>query len=136
MNDDRQFRRAGHFHLLKEDALLHVARRMIVEVVEPDFAPGYNLGIARQSFKLIEIFLLRELGLVRMNANRGVNAFMLLREFDSTVERARARTISIADGEDGRDPGCLRTSKNLGAVSVVSLGVEMGVGVGVHSGCG
>jgi len=28
----------GQFHLLAKNALLHVARRMIVEIIEPDFA--------------------------------------------------------------------------------------------------
>ena len=28
----------------EEDLLLHVARRVIVEVIQPDFAPGNDLG--------------------------------------------------------------------------------------------
>src|SRR5208283_2741436 len=126
MNDDRQARRARHLHLLKKYALLHVARRVVVKVVEPDFAPGNDLGIARQSFEIVEIFLLGEGRLVWMNAHRSVKTIVLMREFNGAVERARARAVSVADGEYGCDLGCLRASNNLGAISVIPLAVKMG----------
>ena len=44
VNHDRQLRRPCHLHLLQENLLLHVARRVIVEIVQPNFAPGDDLG--------------------------------------------------------------------------------------------
>ncbi len=132
MDDDGQLRRMGHFHLLHKDALLHVARRVIVKIVEPDLAPGNHLRIFRQPLQLVEVFLFRQLRFVRMNADGRVNPLMLLREFDGAVERAGARAIAIADGEQGGDAGLFRAREDLGAIGVEALVLEMAVGVGVH----
>ena len=74
VNDDGQLGGLCHLHLLNEDALLHVAWRVIVEVVESDLAPGDDLGIARQTFEFVEVRWRGELGFMRMNADRRVDA--------------------------------------------------------------
>jgi len=43
---------------LQEDALLHIARRVIIKVVEPDFAPGNDLRLAHQPLQFVEVILL------------------------------------------------------------------------------
>ena len=48
MDDDRQTCGAGQIKLLDEDALLNVARGMIVMVVEADFAPGQEVWMLWQ----------------------------------------------------------------------------------------
>src|SRR5439155_22174071 len=47
VNHDRQLRGPGKFHLANENVLLHVPRRMIVVIVEPNFSPGNNLRFPR-----------------------------------------------------------------------------------------
>src|ERR1019366_3172227 len=44
VNDDGQLGGAGHLHLLQEDSLLHVARRVVIKIIEADLAPGDYLG--------------------------------------------------------------------------------------------
>ena len=48
MDDDGQFRGACERHLVAEDLLLHFARRVIVEIVEADFAPGDYFRMLRE----------------------------------------------------------------------------------------
>ena len=54
MNHDRQLGRPCQFHLPQEDLLLQLARRMIVKVIEPDFAPGYDPGSFSQLLQFLK----------------------------------------------------------------------------------
>ncbi len=99
VNDDRQLGRSRHFHLLEEDALLHVARRVIVKVVEPDLAPGDDFGIVRQALQFVEVGWLGEFGFMRVNSDGRVNPVVLLGELDGAVERAGSRAVAVADGQ-------------------------------------
>src|SRR5258708_33017983 len=47
MNDDGQFCLLGQYHLIAEDAVLRIARRMIVVVVETNLAPRNDFGMLR-----------------------------------------------------------------------------------------
>src|ERR1035437_5016271 len=67
-----------------------------------------------------------------MNSDRRVKPVVLLRQLDRAVERARPRSVAIADGEQGADAGLVGASDNVGAVCVEALAIEMSVGVGVH----
>ena len=90
MNDDGQLGRMRQRHLIAEDLSLRVARRMIVEIVEPDFAPRDHFGMLRQRCELIEMLLGNFLRLVRMNANTGVNPVVLLSVRNGSVQLFRA----------------------------------------------
>ena len=48
MDDDGQLGRVREFHLLAKDALLNVARGVIVEIIEANFAPGNDFGMLRE----------------------------------------------------------------------------------------
>ena len=52
MNHDRQLRGPCQIHLIHENLLLHVARRVIVMVVEPYLADRHDLGRLRQRAQL------------------------------------------------------------------------------------
>ena len=52
MNDHRPAGGASQFQLLDEDALLNVARRMVVVVVEADLSPGQKSGMLREAVQL------------------------------------------------------------------------------------
>ena len=53
MNDEGQLRLPRERHLITEDAVLHFARGMIVEIIKADFAPGDNFGMLRQASQFI-----------------------------------------------------------------------------------
>ena len=53
MNDEGQLRLPRERHLITEDAVLHFARGMIVEIIKADFAPGDNFGMLRQAGQFI-----------------------------------------------------------------------------------
>jgi hypothetical protein len=47
---------------------------VIVKIIQPDLAPGDHPGIARQLLHLGKVPLLGQRRLMRMHANRGVDA--------------------------------------------------------------
>src|SRR5271165_1827997 len=105
---------------------------MIVEVIQSDLAPRDDFGLACELLWLVKVVLLGQRGFVGMNAYRGVNTFMLVRELDSAIECACSGAVPIADGEDGHNARCFGVCEYLCAIGVKALAVEMGVGVGVH----
>ncbi len=52
VNDDGEFGFASEHHLLAKDSVLRFAWRMIVEIIETDFAPGDHLGMFCQCGEL------------------------------------------------------------------------------------
>ena len=133
MDDDGQLRASGEFHLANEYALLHIARRMIVIVVQADFSPGDYSGIARKLPEFSEVGILREPGFVGMNADSRVNRVILLSDLDRTIEGARS--ISCTDSKQVRDAGISRARHHLLAIGIETIAVEMAVGVNEHGIC-
>ena len=86
MDHDRQFGRARQFHLPQEYLLLQFARRVIVKVVQPDFAPGDDLGPSCQLFKLLKVGIGGQLGFMGMNADGGQDKFVPLGQLNAAVE--------------------------------------------------
>ncbi len=72
MDHDRQPGRTRQLHLPEEYLLLQLARRVIVEVVRADFAPGNDLGALCQLLQFLKVGIGGELGFVGMNADGGV----------------------------------------------------------------
>ena len=112
--------------------LLHVARRVIVKVVEADFAPGDDLGIAGQSLQFVEVGWLGEFGLMRMNAYGRVNPVVLLREFDGAIQRAGPGPSPLPMASMRGDAGFLGAGEDVSAIGVEALVFEMAVRVGIH----
>ncbi len=104
MNDDRQLRLLRERHLVAEDAVLHFARRMIVEVVETDLAPRDDFRMFHQPGQFIQMLLRDYLRFVRMDPHRGVNPIVLLREGQRRIEFLRAG--ARADREQCGDTCC------------------------------
>src|SRR4029077_10816980 len=69
VDDDGQLRGAGEFHLLAENGGLHVARGVVVEVVEADLAPGDYLGMPGEPRQFIEVLGGGFLGFVGVDAD-------------------------------------------------------------------
>src|SRR5579872_4403038 len=130
MNDDGQFGRSGEFHLSNENILLYFARRVIVVVVEPDFAPCDHPPPTRKFFELRKVRVSGQFGFVRMNPYGGVNRIVLLRNLHRAIECAGA--VSSADGKHGRDTGFECTSDNLLTITVEARTVEVAMGVDEH----
>src|SRR5882762_11269505 len=131
VNDDGQLGWASEFHLPNEDRFLHIARRVIVKVVEPDFAPGDRLGVPREGSQFVEIGMLGELRLVGMDADGGVDAFLVVRNLDGAIQRAG--TSSAANEEHGVDSRVASARENLAAIFRKAFPVEVGMGVYKHT---
>src|SRR5208337_5018038 len=73
MDDDGELGGVREFHLLAEDALLNVARGVIVEVVQADLSPGDDFGMLGKLGQSVEMRRGDFLRLVGMDADRGVD---------------------------------------------------------------
>ncbi len=127
MDDDGEFGGVGELHLLAEDAFLDVARGVIVEIVEADFAPGDDFGMLGKFGESFEMRRGDFLGLMGMDADRGVDPIVGFGVGQGGIEFFRAGTR--ADGEDGGDTGGAGAIEH--GVAVVRELREVDVGVGV-----
>ncbi len=108
------FAAGRQFHLPHENFLLHVARRMIVEIVQPDLAPGDYLGMLRQSLHVLICGFIRQPGLVRMDAERCVDKIVFLRQSNSAIHLRGP--VAVADGDDGLHSGLASARNHLLAI--------------------
>ena len=60
-----------------------------------------------------------------MDPHRRINPVILLCQLDGAIEGAGARPVAVADGEHGLQPGLPRARKDLGAIAVEALVLEM-----------
>ena len=94
MDHDRQLRGARLRELAAKNLLLHVARRMVVVIVEAHFAPGNHARMLGEFVELREVLVGGGVGVVRMDADRRVDPVVLLGERNRGIEalrRARCR---------------------------------------------
>ncbi len=73
MDDDGQLRLSRHLQLANENLLLHLAGRVVIVKVQPNFADGQDFGLACRGPQQVKVPFFGFLGLVRMNADRGIN---------------------------------------------------------------
>ena len=78
MNDDWNLCGSRLFKLVAKYTSLNVSRRMIVVIIEPDFAPGDDPRMLCQPVQFIVVRVGRVLCFVWVNSRRGVNPVMLL----------------------------------------------------------
>src|SRR4029077_3844841 len=130
MDDDGQLRRSSLLHLPNEYPLLHVARRMIVEVVQTDFAPGYDLRLFCQLGHPVEGRCISQLRLVRMNADGRVHKLILLREQNPAIEIHGP--VAIPDRDNRFDPTLSSASNQRLTVGLVAGYFKMSVGIDEH----
>ena len=91
MNHDRQLRSPRLPKLPAKHLLLHIARRMIVVIIEAHFAPRDHSRMLRQLVELLEMFLSRKFRFVRMNSHRRVNPVVLLGKRNRRIQPLRPR---------------------------------------------
>jgi hypothetical protein len=127
MNDDGEIDFASKHKLAAKDILLNIARRVIVEIVEADFAPGEDAGVFREAGEFGEPIFSGEFGFVGMDADRGVDPVVFLGERNGGVEAVRGG--AAANGEDFFD-SCVASACEHGVAVGIELGkFEMGVRV-------
>ncbi len=117
MDDQRQSGLARRRDMRAEAALLRLARRIVVVVVEPGFAERDDLGVTRAENEIgggqIELFV----RIMRMRADRAKNVGKALGDRQHSVMTANARR----DGHDAPDTDVARASDH---------GVELGGEIG------
>ena len=100
VDDDRQLGRAGQFHLLAKDLLLNIAWRVVVKIIEADFAPRNHLGMPRPLFQAGVSGVVGEARLMRMNADARPDfgivflACVMFREANSAIGGVGALAIT------------------------------------------
>ena len=128
MDDERQSGLARGGDMRAEALLLHVARAVVVMIVEPRLADRHHLGMTRD----LDQFLDHDIGLlggiVRMRADRAEYIVMRLDDVFQFVEAMHAR----GDGHDQSDacrPRALEHGVEIGA----EFGkIEMAMAVDQH----
>ena len=91
VDDDRQLRRCGQFHLAAKNFFLYVARRVIIKIVQADFAPGNQLWMFCQIRHLLIVSFRRHAGFMRMQSRAGEDPVMLLGDFQRAIVCSWAR---------------------------------------------
>ena len=130
VDDDGQIELARELQLTDQDLPLHVARRMVVVIIESDFANRHQLRMRRELSELVEMAVPRLRGLVRVNARRGVNPLVSLGNPHGLAQAVGSP--GPADGQQILQPGATRALDHGVAVRVKVGIVEVAVGVDVH----
>ena len=132
VDEDGELDGGGQRELPAEDLLLHVARGMVVVVVEADFADGDDARMLGEALHAVEVGGGEQARLVGVDADGSVNPGVALGEWDGAGEVVGA--IAIADGEEGADAGVVGALDGGVAIGGELGAVEMGVGVEEHGG--
>ena len=134
VNDNRLFGRGRDSHLLHERRFLNIARRKIVVIVETDFAHGEHLGMRQKIGQASEIARTRLRGIMRMNADCGVERRMLIGQPEAGFEIGR--TVARPDGHHVLDAGSEGALDHRLAILVELGAVQMAMGVNEIHSCG
>ncbi len=121
MNNDRTARIARRLELLDEDSLLNFARRMIVVIIEADFAPSEKFGLLRQSREFLVVCGRGKLRLMRVNARSGIDPVVALGKWQRRGQRAG----SSSDGEDIAHSGRLSPRQHIHSIRIELRDVQV-----------
>ncbi len=133
MNKDGKLRRLRQFHLSDKDFLLHVARRVIVEIVEADLAPCDHARIARQIRHARVMFFGNQSCFVRVNSQARVNLHpRSIRLRQTYCDVHIIRTIAIPNRQYRLDACRFRALKHIVAILRELWPFEMTMGIDVH----
>src|SRR4051812_40674866 len=139
MNHNGELRRDRELHLRDEYLALHIARRMVVEVVEADFSPRNHALVLRQLLHALEIGFGREARFVRMHAESGENlrissaralGIELLRQLDGTINLSW--TIAVTDCDDCLNASLSSALQHRLAIRAELGSIKMAVGINEH----
>ena len=130
MNYDWQLGGLCQLQLPEKYLLLHITRRVIVEIVESNFAPGNDLGPLCQLYQLDEVVIVGQSSLMWVDANGRVNKFVTLSKLNPTIKRSWPGPA--ANSDDTLNPSLPRSRDHRLAISVELIHLEVGVGVDEH----
>ena len=128
MDDERQAGLPRRGDMGAEALLLHVARAVVVMVVEPRLADRHHLGMARQLDQLFDHNVGLLGGIVRMGADRAEHIVMGLDQAAQLVELADPRRDRHHQADPCR-PGAVEQAVKIGAEL---RKIEMAVAVDQH----
>ena len=111
-----------------ENLLLHVARALVVMVVETGFADGYAARMPGQRDQPIGRHIRLHGGIVRMRADCEVNALMGLGESPIGVEACHMGR----DGHHTTDAGRSGSRQNLGEAALKIREIQVAMAVDQH----
>ena len=106
---------------------MQFAWRVIVKIIEADFAPGDDFGMLREAGEFVQMLRCDFFGFVRMNANARVNPIVPFGERDRGVEFFWPRPG--ADSEQSTNAGVASALKHGFAIvsELRKIDVRMGV---------
>ena len=111
MDNDRQPGGCGQFHLAAENFFLHIARRVIVKIIQADLTPRDQLGMFCQPRHLFVIGFCGYAGFMRMQACAREDPVMLLGDLQRAVISSRAG--AAANGKNPLQAGFTCTREHL-----------------------
>ena len=112
MDDEGQATALRQAKMPIEIVALDVQGRVVPIPIETGFADGNNFRFAGQLFDDFPVARFRFGCVIRLNADRCVNAGILLSDFDGLLAAVRRRS----DRDDARDPGLLCALDNLSPI--------------------
>src|SRR2546421_3567590 len=132
MNDYRQVQGPGQPQLPLEDFTLHVSRRVIIMIIEPDLAPrNHAPALFCQIKKSLLCSIVEQLRIVRMDADGCIDVWVCFSQLDRAFEGAAVR-IAGADIEHSPDARVARATNYVVAVGVVFRSGDVAVRINEH----
>src|SRR5262249_6841982 len=130
MNDDWELGFAGDLHLAQENLLLYVSRRVVVVIVKADLTESDHARMARKRFEFNMIVVGGQFGVVRMNADSGVDPVVPLGDTNRAIESARPG--AAADSENVYYARGASALQHFSTIGVESRTLQMRVGIYQH----
>ena len=121
MNDDRALKFASQFHLANQNLLLHIAWRVVVVIIQADFAHGNHLGMSRQLKNLLGVGMREVSSFVGMDADGRKNPVVTFR--DGRAENPGGRGPCLHP-----PPGCSeRPAARARSITAATVGIKVGI---------
>jgi len=127
MNHNRQLQFAGKLELSSQYVELGLAVRVVIEVIQADFAEGQNLGGFGQETDFIAMCVAEVTGLVGMDPNRRIDPIVLFRNGKRGAKSVRCG--ASADCHDTGNPGSAGSFNDRVAVRVEGRVVQVSMGI-------
>ena len=90
MDHDGALGLAGQLHLPDQYALLNLAWRVVVEVIEPNLTHGHHLGMPGECQDFLGVGIGEMAGIVRVHAHGGVNPIVTRGDGQRRIEAGGA----------------------------------------------
>ena len=126
VDQDRQVVLRGELELPVENRALHVRRRQVPVVVEPDLADRSSRGLRGEAFEVRPARFVERCGVVRMDPDRRIDQ---VRVASRQLQRRLGRREVPARDEDALDPGGARPFEDRVEVVVEAGVLEVSVRV-------